>query len=51
MKSILHKSFRYVPAAQTDIAKTFKRILAEQKKNAEEAQRVVKPIVRPKVAA
>jgi len=26
MKSILDKSFRYIPAAQTDISKTFARI-------------------------
>jgi len=37
-KSILDKSFRYTPAASTDVAKTFERIRREQKKNAEEAK-------------
>ena len=35
MKSILDRSFKYVPAAQTDVAKTFKRIIAQQKAEAE----------------
>lgn len=46
--NILDKRFKYVPAAKTDIAKTFKRILAEKKAkeaqqaaNAAEAQAVV----------
>lgn len=50
MSRILDKSFRYVPAAKTDIRKTFKRIRAEQQKNAEEAAVKVKPIVKAKVA-
>lgn len=44
MKSILDKTFKYVKAANTDISKTFKRIQAEQKRNAEEAQNKVKPL-------
>ena len=44
MKRILDKSFRYVPAAATDIRKTFQRIRAEQRKNAEEAQAKVQPL-------
>ncbi len=51
MSRILSKEFRYVPAAQTDIGKTFKRIRAEQKKNAAEVQTKVKPLVKAKVAA
>lgn len=39
MSRILDKSFKYIPAAQTDITRTFKRIRAEQKAKAErEAQ-------------
>lgn len=38
MKSILDRSFKYVPAAQTDVAKTFKRIIAQQKAEAEAAK-------------
>lgn len=33
--NILDKRFKYVPAAQTDITRTFKRIRAEQKAKAE----------------
>jgi hypothetical protein len=36
MKRITDKDFRYVPAAKTDIRKTFARIRAEQKKAVEE---------------
>jgi hypothetical protein len=32
MKSILDRSFRYVPSGQTDIRKTFARIKREQEK-------------------
>ena len=32
MKSILDPKFKYIPAAATDLAKTFARIRAEQKK-------------------
>lgn len=35
MKSILDKSFKYTPSAQTDIRRTFARIRAEQKKTAQ----------------
>ncbi len=33
--NILDKRFKYVPAAQTDISKLFKRVRAEQKAKAE----------------
>lgn len=39
MKSILDPSFKYVPAAQTDIAKTFARLKAEEKAKAREGQK------------
>lgn len=35
MKSILDKSFRYTPAAATDIRKTFERLKREAKKKPE----------------
>lgn len=35
MKRITDKEFKYVPASKTDIRKTFARIRAEQKKEAE----------------
>ncbi len=38
MSRILHKSFRYVDSASTDISKTFRRIRAEQKAKAEEEE-------------
>lgn len=47
MKSILDKSFRYVPAAKTDVRKTFARIRREQAAAAAEqaaSQTNVKPI-------
>lgn len=37
--SILDKSFRYVPAAKTDIRKTFRRIREELKAKEQEARR------------
>lgn len=37
MKRLTDKSFVYVPACATDIAKTFERIIAEQKAKAERA--------------
>ena len=44
---ILHKSFRYVPAAQTNIANTFRRVKAELKAKAEaEKEAKVRPIKR-----
>ena len=47
MTSILNKEFRYVPAAATDIRKTFARIKREQREA--EARRVnpSQPTVRP----
>lgn len=41
MKSILDKSFKYVPSASTDISKTFARIRKELKeqKDREQANR------------
>lgn len=53
MKSILDRSFKYVPAASTDIAATFRRIRREQAvaKAAQEAEIAasnVKPIQRKK---
>ena len=35
MKSILDRTFRYVPAAKTDVAKTIRRELARLKAEAE----------------
>lgn len=47
MSRILSKSFKYVPAAATDIRQTFKRIRAEQKKERErEKEHVVTSILR-----
>ena len=39
--NILDKRFKYTPAAQTDLRKTFKRIRAEQKKNEAEREQKV----------
>lgn len=50
VKSILDRSFRYVPAAQTDIRRTFERIKREQRANAAEAKTKVKPIKERKQA-
>ena len=44
MKRILDPKFKYVPAVETDLKKTFARIRAEQRKNAEEAQAKVSPL-------
>lgn len=51
MKSIFDRSFRYVPAAETDISKTFSRVrrrLREEEEtraqNAAEAKAKVSPI-------
>jgi len=46
MKSILDRSFKYTPAAKTDISRLFKRIRREQEQNAKEAQSKVEPIKR-----
>lgn len=40
MKSILDRSFKYTPAAQTDIAKTFRRIQAQMKADAQKKPNV-----------
>lgn len=47
MKSILDPTFRYTPAAATDLRKTFARIRREQRKarEQEQAKRVI-PIKR-----
>ena len=46
MKSLLDPSFKYVPAASTDIRKTFARIRREQAKaNEAEANVKVMPLV------
>lgn len=37
-KSILNPAFRYVPAAQSDIRKTFARIIKEQKQQQKQAR-------------
>lgn len=46
MKSILDRSFQYTPAAKTDIRKTFRRVRAEQQRNATEREVKVAPIQR-----
>lgn len=35
MKSVLDRSFRYVPSVETDLRKTFARVRREQKERAE----------------
>ncbi len=45
-RSILDKAFVYVPAARTDVAKTFKRIRDRERANAKEVAAVVAPITR-----
>jgi hypothetical protein len=49
MRHIYSKDFKYRKAVETDIAATFKRIRAEQQKNAAEVVAKVKPL--PKVRA
>jgi hypothetical protein len=46
MKSILDPAFKYVPAASTDLRKTFARVRREQAKVAEEAKIKVTPLKR-----
>jgi len=46
VKRILDPKFKYVPAAATDIRRTFQRIRAEQRKSAEETQAKVQPLKR-----
>ena len=36
MRSILDKSFRYVPAVETDVKKTFARIRKQRREQAEQ---------------
>lgn len=53
MKSILDPTFHYVPAAQTDLRKTFARVRREQQAAAKAAQVAatnVKPIRRERKA-
>lgn len=50
MKSILDKAFRYTPAASTDLRITFARIRREQKRQEQDRDTKVKPLVRAKVA-
>jgi DNA-directed RNA polymerase sigma subunit (sigma70/sigma32) len=38
--NILDKRFKYVPAAKTDLEKTFKRVRAELKAKAEREQQI-----------
>ena len=49
-RSILDPTFRYVPAASTDLGRTFARLRRElsarDRANAEETARVVRPITR-----
>jgi hypothetical protein len=54
MKSILDPAFRYVPAAQSDIRRTFARIRREQeaeRRRREEESKRVTPITRKKGTA
>lgn len=44
MKSILHRDFKYVPAAKTDIAATFRRVKREQEQAAAERKAKVTPM-------
>lgn len=46
MKSLLDRSFKYVPAASTDIRRTFARIRAEQKAAQAASDAKVSPIKR-----
>ena len=50
MKSILDRSFRYVPSHATDVRKTFERIRREREATVPPAQGVV-PIQREKKSA
>ena len=52
MKSILDRSFRYVPSHATDVKKTFERILRERGSQSQPlASNSVVPIVREKKTA
>ena len=48
--NILDPKFRYVPAAKTNIRRTFERIRREQKERDAKAAQVVRPIIKAKVA-
>lgn len=48
MKSILDKSFRYVPSAESDIRKTFARIRREQRLPEVQPRAVVLPMAKKK---
>lgn len=50
MKSILSKSFQYVPAASTDIRKTFAKIRRQQKEAEARKQEASKNVRAIKVA-
>jgi hypothetical protein len=47
-RSIMDRDFVYVPAAATDIRKTFARVRREQRKAKEERDKVVVPIAKAK---
>lgn len=49
MKSILDKSFKYVPAACTDIRETFKRVRREQQRKKSNVQ-PIKPHIKARIA-
>lgn len=46
MKRIYDKEFRYVPAASTDIRKTFERVRRQQRKNTAEVEQKVAQLPR-----
>ena len=48
--NILDPKFRYVPAAKTNIRRTFERIRREQKERDAKAAQVVRPIIKAKGA-
>jgi hypothetical protein len=47
-KGLMDPKFRYIPAAETNIAATFARIRRQMKKEAEQPPANVKPIRRAK---
>lgn len=51
MKSILDPTFKYVPAVQTDIRKTFDRVRWQMKREALDRAAKVQPITQRKGAA
>ena len=57
MKKITDPAFKYTSSANTDVARTFRRIRAEHKakealeaQNQAEAQAKVKPLIKAKIA-